>query len=332
MSGSRAAALAVAVLAVAGASVSARLLGSSLGLALAVGVVLGVVLQRSRFCFFCHARDWLERRDPRGMLALLLALAVAAAGYHLLMPAWLPRPLAPRLPPDAFIGPVSWALPLAGVVFGLGMTVSGSCISAHLYRLGEGSPVAPFALVGSVVGLGLGFATWNAAWGLAVAGAPPLWLPHHLGYDGSLLATLAALGALAFLLHRFGRAGPAAARGLLTGRWPYWAGGLAVGTIAFAVVLRLPPLGVTAALSSVARTGGDALGLLPGRLEGLDLLKGCAALASEGLLSPNLLLIVGIALGGLASALAAGSSRRAGPLAPRSRAASRAACCWAGGR
>ena len=306
MTGSRVAALAVLAFILGAASLLARSQGSALGLALAFGAVLGAVLQRSRFCFLCHARDWIERRDPRGMLAILLALAVAAAGYHLLMPAWLPRPLAPRLPPDAFIGPVSLALPLAGLVFGVGMAISGSCISAHLYRLGEGSPVAPFALLGAVVGLGLGFATWNQAWSLAVAGAPPLWLPHYLGYDGSLAATLVALGALALLLRRL--AGPAAAvePGLLAGRWPYWVGGLVVGVLTFAVVLRLPPLGVTAALSAAARGAGDTIGALPARLDGLDLLKGCAALASEGALSPNLPLIAGIVLGGLAAALASG--------------------------
>src|SRR5260221_3027885 len=37
-------------------------------------------LQRSRFCFYCHARDWFEFGDPRGVLSILLALAVGSAG------------------------------------------------------------------------------------------------------------------------------------------------------------------------------------------------------------------------------------------------------------
>lgn len=117
--------------------------GASLSLSLMLGLVLGFAFQRSRFCFFCHARDFIEQRDPRGLLAILLALAIGAIGYHFLFGAFLPKPIAPRLPPDAFIGPVSWVLALAGLVFGIGMTISGSCISAHLYQLGEGAPASP---------------------------------------------------------------------------------------------------------------------------------------------------------------------------------------------
>ena len=291
--------------------------GASLALSLVLGLALGLAFQRSRFCFFCHARDFIEKRDPRGLLAILLALAIGAIGYHFLFGAWLPKPIPPRLPPDAFIGPVSWVLALAGIVFGLGMAVSGSCISAHLYRLGEGAPASPFALIGAVIGLGLGFLTWNSLYLIAIAGAPSLWLPHFLGYGGSLLLQLAVLAMLAIFLMRYLPATATAARRparglaefllrLFEGRWPYWTGGAIVGVIGFAIVLRLPPLGVTAALSAAAREGGNALGALPQRLEGLDLLKGCATLIQSGLLSPNLMLVLGIVLGGFVGGIGAG--------------------------
>ncbi|MGE0660598.1 MAG: YeeE/YedE family protein [Reyranellaceae bacterium] len=301
--------------------------GASLALSLILGLALGLAFQRSRFCFFCHARDFIEKRDPRGLLAILLALAIGAIGYHFLFGAWLPKPIPPRMPPDAFIGPVSWVLALAGIVFGIGMAVSGSCISAHLYRLGEGAPASPFALIGAVVGLGLGFVTWNSFYLTAVAGAPSIWLPHHLGYGGSLLLQLAALATLAVFLMRYLPATATEVRPparslaeflprLFEGRWPYWTGGVIVGVIGFAIVLRLPPLGVTAALSAAAREGGNALGALPQRLEGLDLLKGCATLIQSGLLSPNLMLILGIVLGGFVGGIGA---RQFTPVRPQPR-------------
>ncbi len=124
----------------------------------AYGLALGVILQRSRFCFFCHARDFIETRDARGVVAILAALAAGTIGYYIIFHAWLPNPQQGRLPPGAHIGPVSLALVSASAAFGIGMAVSGSCVSGHLYRLGEGSPTAPFALLGTVLGFVAGFA------------------------------------------------------------------------------------------------------------------------------------------------------------------------------
>lgn len=295
--------------------------GRSLAFALGLGLVLGVVLQRSRFCFYCHARDFIERRDPRGLLAVVAALALGTVGMHIVMGGWLSVPAPGRLPPDAHIGPVSWALALAGLAFGLGMVVSGSCISAHWYRLGEGSPTAPFALLGSAAGFGLGFITWNPLYSATIAEAPVVWLPHHLGYAGSTLLQLAVLAAAAALLWRHlpahaeappaTPATPASFAGALAqlfkGRWPYWLGGVAVGLLAVVVVLRLRPLGVTAALGSAARSAGSELGWIPDRLDGLDSLGGCVTAVVEALWrTPNALLVAGLVAGALVAALASG--------------------------
>jgi len=293
--------------------------GPSLAFALVLGGALGAVLQRSRFCFLCHTRDFVERRDPGGLLAILLALAVGTVGYHVIFGSWLPNPLPPRLPPDAHIGPVSWVLAVAGLAFGLGMAVSGSCVSAHLYRLAEGAPVAPFALLGTAGGFVLGFMTWNSLYLEAVSAAPVVWLPHHLGYGGSLALQLALLGGLAALLWRWRRPAASVAtlpegadtlagllRSWFTGRWPYWLGGLGVGIIGFLVVLRLKPLGVTSALGSGARSLGADAGLVPLRLEGLDGFAGCATVPAESWLTPNGLLVAGLVAGAFAASLASG--------------------------
>ncbi|HEY9240150.1 MAG TPA: YeeE/YedE thiosulfate transporter family protein, partial [Burkholderiaceae bacterium] len=176
--------------------------GRVLAFALGLGAVLGVVLQRSRFCFYCHARDYFERGDARGLLAIVAALAVGTVGMHVVMTGWLPVPVPGRLPPDAHIGPVSWALVLAGAAFGLGMVISGSCISAHWYRMGEGSATAPFALLGAALGFVLGFNTWNGLYSATIATAPVVWLPHYVGYAGSAALQLTLLALAAALLWR----------------------------------------------------------------------------------------------------------------------------------
>lgn len=298
-----------------------------LGLSLAFGATFGVVLQRSRFCFFCNTRDLIEQRDPRGVLALLLALAVGVVGYALVIGAWLPVPAPERLPPDAHIGPVSGALAVAAFAFGLGMAVSGSCISAHLYRLGEGSPTAPFALAGTVAGFAAGFLTWNPLYLTVISEAPVVWLPHHLGYAGTLAASLAALALLAALslwrarppvsIAVHGSTGLAAlAHAVFVARWPAAVAGLAVGAISAASYLRVGPLGVTAEIGSLARSAASGWGILPETLHGLDGFRGCATVIKQALLSENGLFVLGLVGASFASALVAGQFT---PRRPRGR-------------
>lgn len=307
--------------------------GRTLAFALLTGGLLGLVLQRSRFCFYCHARDWFEDGNPRGLLAIVLALAVGSIGMTVILGGWVPLPEPGKLPPDMHIGPVSWVLALAGLVFGLGMVVSGSCISAHWYRLAEGSPVAPFALLGTALGFVLGFHTWNPLYSLSVAEAPVVWLPAHLGYGGALALQLAVLAAVtAWLWRGFARESGVPAvvaavpdlrtawQHLWTGRWPYWVGGLAVGAIAALTIVRMRPLGVTATLGSAARQGAQSLGWIPERLNGLDGFAGCATTPTSSWLTPNALVLAGLIAGAFIAGLA---SRQFAPRWPTWREAAR---------
>ena len=289
-------------------------------LSLVFGAVFGVVLQRSRFCFFCMFREWYDDGDPRGLFGLLVALATGIVGYTLIFGAWLPDATTGRLPPDAFIGPVSVALIVAGLAFGAGMALSGSCVSAHLYRLGEGSPTAPFALLGTVGGFMLGFATWNDIYLSTISGAPVIWLPRWLGYAGALLAAIALLTLIAWALSRTSRpidspSTPARdlPEALLTKRWPAWIGGAIIGMLGTFAYFRVAPLGVTAEIGNRARQAASTLGVAPSRLEGLDTLRGCISVVGDVLLSRNGAFVLALVAASFAAALAAGQFTPAWP-------------------
>jgi hypothetical protein len=274
------------------------------------GGVFGWVLQRTRFCFLCNLRDFLERREPAGALAILLALAVGLIGYHVVTGAWIVDAFAGHLPPKAHIAPVGWNLVLGGLAFGAGMGVSGSCISAHLYRLGEGSFVCLFALIGGILGFLVGFLTWNPIYLALVSGQPVIWLPATFGFGGSLLLQLGVLGLLFWAVSKLARhapaptdAGESMVRKVLFKRWPAWVGGLIIGLLAAAVLLRTEPLGVTSELTRAARFLGNHFSLLPERMEGLDTIRGCASRPAEGLFSRGFLFISALVLGSLGSAL-----------------------------
>lgn len=308
------------LLALAATSYALHLNGQiSLSLSILFGAAFGVVLQRARFCFFCNFRDWLDAGDPAGLIGILVALAVGSVGYAVVFGAWLPDASTGRLPPDAFIGPVSLALVIAGLVFGAGMAISGSCVSAHLYRLGEGSPTAPFALLGTVIGFALGFLCWNALYLASISGAPVVWLPRWLGYAGSLIVSLGLLAALGLFLSRGSPPAPGAGRErtlalrLLVDRWPAWVGGALIGVLGMIAYLRVAPLGVTAEIGGRARQAARALGITPDRLEGLDTLRGCVTVARNAVFSNNGAFVLALVVAAFAAALTAGQFRPTRP-------------------
>lgn len=289
--------------------------GSPAAVMLLCGAALGVLMERGRFCFYCIFRDAIEDRDTTGLYSVFAAIAVGGVGYAVIFGMFLPDPGVGRLPPAAFIGPVSWVLALGGLAFGLGMALSGACISGHLYRIGQGYLRAIPALLGTLVGFGLGFASWNTLYLRVIRTSPVPWLPSKLGYGGSLLLQLAVLGALALGLLRWYRPTAATAeapgerdlrwlhRRLFVDRWPGLVTGVGVGVVGMIAYLRVEPLGVTAQLSSFTRTQLTERGVLPERLQGLDVVRGCIAVISETIID-NGWLVFGLVAASFAAALA----------------------------
>ena len=173
--------------------------GANAALSLLIGSALGIAFERGRFCFFCIFRDAIEDRDTTPFLSIISAIAVGSIGYAIVFGQFLPDTSSESVPPGAHIGPVSLALVVAGLAFGVGMALSGACISGHLYRIGQGSLRAYPALVGSLVGFGLGFKSWNLLYSKSISDAPTTWLPHKLGYGGALVLTLLVLSVIAII-------------------------------------------------------------------------------------------------------------------------------------
>ena len=82
--------------------------------------------------------------------------------------------------------------------------------------------------------------------------------------------------------------------------------GILVALIATVAFLRVSPLGVTAEIGSVARTSAGYFNILPARLEGLDVLRGCLTIVKETFWSNNGLFIFGLVLGSFALAIFSG--------------------------
>ena len=282
--------------------------GTALSLSLWLGLAFGAVLQRSRFCFYCVSRDFIELKDAKGLLGIITALIVGTIGYHLIFGAFLLEPVAPRLPPNAHIAPVSWVLILGSLSFGFGMAIAGSCISAQLYRLGEGLLSAIFAFLGIIIGFVLAFLSWNYLYLSSIQQAPLIWFPHYFGYQGSIIVQILLLTILALVLVKLHKQQKEKKiiQQWWNAKWHTYVGGILVALIAIIAFLRVSPLGVTAEIGSIARTSAGYFNILPIRLEGLDTLRGCVTIIKETFWSNNGLFIFGVVLGSFALATFSG--------------------------
>lgn len=287
--------------------------GSDASISLLLGLALGIAFERGRFCFFCIWRDAIEKQYNSGLIAIYTALAVGSIGYTVMFGLFAPNPFNTS-PTLAHIAPISWALALAAFVFGLGMALSGACISGHIYRLAEGSLRAIFGLFGTVIGFVLAFQTWDPLYSAAIESAPTIWLPSLLGYAGSLALTLAVLGILAYVAIK--RADPKEQKriaqstqdlpqirdNLVRKRWSPLVTGSIVGVVGTVAYLRVEPLGTTRQINSWSQNIAAEIGALPTQFGGIGFLRGCIGIVNE-VITNNGWLILGLFVAAFAAAL-----------------------------
>src|SRR5690625_2398498 len=165
-----------------------------------VGIGFGLVLAGLRFGFTTGWRNFIEQRDPSGILAQLLLLALAAS---------LSLPLLAQHPAElsAALGPPSISLLVGALVFGAAMQIADGCGSGTLYKAGLGIPLNMAILPMFVLGSFLGSAHLDR-W-LSLGATAPVGLVNEVGPMGAFLLTLAGLAVVAGLAMAWARSGGA---------------------------------------------------------------------------------------------------------------------------
>ena len=214
----------------AGFAVITWLVGWRQGLLWLIGLGYGVLLAAAAFGFTTGWRVWITQRDPKGLWAQFVGIAVAML---------ISVPLLAAQPGlEGADGPLSISLLVGAFVFGAAMQVADGCGSGTLYKAGLGHPVSLAVLPAFVFGSFLGSAQLPA-W-LSLGALPPVNLVHRLGAGETLLVQLSALALLAALLGRF--------RGTKPSRWKgpaVWWAAIGLGLLAAAnLVVAGQPWGI----------------------------------------------------------------------------------------
>ena len=150
------------------------------------GLFIGIVMQRTRFCFVRAFREPFMTGDTEMTKAVILAVVICTIGFSILK--W-----TDLLDPGASVSSGFWFGSLVGgIIFGVGMSLSGGCATGCLWRAGEGQiklwvAIAAFALSTSL------FRTWLDESGWLMKLGEQVFLPDFIGWK---LAVATVIGVM----------------------------------------------------------------------------------------------------------------------------------------
>lgn len=154
---------------------------------LVFGLAIGVIMQRTRFCFVRAFREPFMTGHADATKAVALAVAISTVGFTYLK--W-----ADFKDWEVFVRDSFWlGSLLGGFIFGIGMSLSGGCASGSLWRAGEGHvklwvAVLCFALSASY------FRVWLTESGQAERLGEAVFLPDYVGWATALAGVIVLMG------------------------------------------------------------------------------------------------------------------------------------------
>jgi len=147
------------------------------------GLFLGIVMQRTRFCFVRAFREPFLTGDTEMTRAVIIAVVISVIGFSIVK--W-----TDLRDPDASVSMGFWFGSLiGGIIFGIGMSLSGGCATGCLWRAGEGQiklwiVIAAFALSTSLFRIWLEDSGWLMKLGKAV------FLPDVVGWKMAIITVI----------------------------------------------------------------------------------------------------------------------------------------------
>lgn len=266
---------------------------------LGLGIVFGFALQRGRFCMNSAFRDIVVLKDYDLLKSVGVALLVSMVGFQILAMTGVIT-LNPK--------PLLWgANILGGLIFGIGMVLAGGCASGITYRAGEGMvgamvAIGGFSLTAVMANMGLFkpfVSSLQEATKITAADGSNLTLASVLGLPHYVLAFGIPIVAVA-LWFVFGRnkdeyeyddgENPSLSERIFKRAWGWLATGVAIGLIGIAAFPlsaaagRNYPLGITGGWVGFSKT----------------------LVTGENAISWEVLLVLGVVVGGFLAAIIAG--------------------------
>lgn len=166
-----------------------------LGWHILIGLMLGIILQRSRYCIVRAFREPFMTGEATAPIAIIISLIVALIGFTVIkfFGVGNAAELSVRAIEMKSVYANFWLRALiGGFIFGLGMTVAGGCAVGTLWRAGEGHVKLWMSAIGFTImaPVSKGFIVPFVTKLLPESLRKEMFLPDVLGYTGAVILVL----------------------------------------------------------------------------------------------------------------------------------------------
>ena len=147
------------------------------------GLLIGLIMHRSRFCFVRAFREPFMTGDAGMVRAVAISLILYGLGSAVIKWNWIQ-------PPDMGVYHPFWIGSLVGgLIFGIGMLLAGGCASSTLWRVGEGHGKLMVTLVCFALSNSL-LSQWVTQSGMKALLGSGFFLPGLISWQAALPAFL----------------------------------------------------------------------------------------------------------------------------------------------
>ena len=151
-------------------------------IAFVFGSIVGLLVQRSRFCNTAALRDAILFKSYRNTKALLVAMMILSVGFTLFISLGEGNPMRFDVGLNTMLGLF---------LFGIGMVLAGACTVSTWVKTGEGNLGALWALIFTFIGMFLFSMVWSSnSWPPAGSSMTGQYNPEALQLGFANAATL----------------------------------------------------------------------------------------------------------------------------------------------
>jgi len=172
------------------------------GIIWTIGILIGITLQRSRFCFAAGFRDPVLVGSTSILKAIIIGLIITTIGFGLIQLNYLQDNTMDINNIPGQIYPVGTNTIIGAILFGVGMVIAGGCASGTLMRIGEGFMLQVVVLIGFIIGTLLGAHNFKF-WDTINYFKTTIYLPKFIKLPYLIVGQVVLLLILYFLAHLY---------------------------------------------------------------------------------------------------------------------------------